>query len=355
MPQTSTDSGILLSVIVPLYNAIPWLGQLMETLGQQRIFGPDTRAEILLIDDGSTDGTSAQVEKLATKHPNIRMETKSNGGQASARRLALELARGEYLYFMDQDDLLAPDILLPQTLALKQAGGDILRFKFETPSISRVPEIKSHTSAVPWKVTGRTSGREYIIRTQGLCRQHALWSAIWRKDFLRDNNLTFVSDVHYNDDRLLTWQAMMLDPDIILTDCVGYYWIQHPSSNSHDTSTANKSRQIDGIRRLIEYEGELIRQQPSSISRHMSTHFLRREQSWNVVTVWASLLKHRSLGYREALSMIEESIGNGSMPVTDKPLYTRRQLGAAAGPLYAIHLLCRYPWLLKQVAKLRLK
>ncbi len=93
-----------ISVIVPVYNSINCLEKCVRSLCAQTY----SNLEILLIDDGSTDGTAALVEELAKTDPRIRMHHKENGGASSARNVGISLATGEYLAFADSDDYLEP-------------------------------------------------------------------------------------------------------------------------------------------------------------------------------------------------------------------------------------------------------
>ena len=87
------------SVIVPVYNSIGCLERCVRSLCAQTY----TNLEILLIDDGSTDGTGELCERLAADE-RILVRHKENGGASSARNLGLSLASGEYIGFVDSDD-----------------------------------------------------------------------------------------------------------------------------------------------------------------------------------------------------------------------------------------------------------
>ena len=93
-----------ISVIVPVYNSIDCLEKCVRSLCAQTY----ADLEILLIDDGSTDGTAALVEELAKLDSRIRIHQKDNGGASSARNAGIALATGDYLAFADSDDYLEP-------------------------------------------------------------------------------------------------------------------------------------------------------------------------------------------------------------------------------------------------------
>lgn len=96
----------LISVIVPVYNIIPYLPRCVESLKQQTW----QNLEILLIDDGSTDDTPALCDRLAEEDARIRVFHKENGGPSSARNLGLEQAKGAYVGFVDSDDYVDADM-----------------------------------------------------------------------------------------------------------------------------------------------------------------------------------------------------------------------------------------------------
>ena len=95
-----------ISVIVPIYNSIDCLEKCVKSICAQTY----TNLEILLIDDGSTDGTDKLCEKLAAADSRIRTYHKQNGGASSARNVGIQLASGAYLGFADSDDYIEPDM-----------------------------------------------------------------------------------------------------------------------------------------------------------------------------------------------------------------------------------------------------
>lgn len=96
----------LLSIIVPVYNILEYLPRCVHSITAQTY----TNLEILLVDDGSTDGTGKLCDELAKEDGRIRVFHKENGGSSSARNLAIEKARGEYFGFVDSDDYISPDM-----------------------------------------------------------------------------------------------------------------------------------------------------------------------------------------------------------------------------------------------------
>ena len=98
--------NILVSIIVPAYNIESYIGRCMESILNQS----HKKIEILVIDDGSTDGTWNVIKHYAAKDQRIVAMHKENGGVSSTRRVGLEHAKGEYIGFVDGDDYVEPEM-----------------------------------------------------------------------------------------------------------------------------------------------------------------------------------------------------------------------------------------------------
>lgn len=129
----------LISIIVPVYNIEEYLPRCVETLCAQTY----SHIEILLVDDGSTDGTGVLCDRLAQKDSRIRVFHKENGGSSSARNYGIAKSKGEYLGFVDSDDYVEPDMyeqlyraVCDYQVSAAQVGRDELDEKG-----SRLPDI----------------------------------------------------------------------------------------------------------------------------------------------------------------------------------------------------------------------
>ncbi len=96
----------LITIIVPVYNIMEYLPRCVHSITAQTY----TNLELILVDDGSTDGTGALCDELATEDERIRVFHKENGGSSSARNLGLTHAKGAYIGFIDSDDYVEPDM-----------------------------------------------------------------------------------------------------------------------------------------------------------------------------------------------------------------------------------------------------
>lgn len=97
-------SNPIISTIIPLYNAEKYIARCLDSILAQDMDAG--KLEIIVVDDGSTDGGAAIVDRYATKHSDIRLIKQANGGVSSARNRGLKEASGDYVHFVDADDAL---------------------------------------------------------------------------------------------------------------------------------------------------------------------------------------------------------------------------------------------------------
>ena len=96
-----------ISVIIPVYNTAEYLKEAVGSICNQTC----KSLQIIVVDDGSTDSSPEILRQLAKEDSRIEIITRKNSGQGAARNKGLERAVGEYVYFMDSDDILEPDCL----------------------------------------------------------------------------------------------------------------------------------------------------------------------------------------------------------------------------------------------------
>ena len=183
----------LISVIIPVYNVKEFLRACMERITAQTY----TNLEILLVDDGSNDGSEAICDEYAARDPRVRVLHKLNGGQASARNAALDVARGEFIGFVDSDDLISFDLIetlfrLTQKFCTKIAMCGYAAFSDESEINNFKAALNSKEISDPGEAANSNANAgEYKISPQELfrrsCTQDPYFStAVWRALFARE-------------------------------------------------------------------------------------------------------------------------------------------------------------------------
>lgn len=187
----------VLSVVVPAYNAEAYLRRSLDSLVG---LGPDV--EVLVVDDGSTDGTAALAHQYVERHPGeVRLLRKPNGGHGSAINVGLDHARGAYLKVVDADDWLEREAFVAVLDTLRgfvaaRADVDLLvsNFVYEKQGKKNKTAVR-YGGALPrgrvlrWSQTHRFAKRQYLM-------MHAL---TYRTDVLRRSGLRLPEHTFYVD------------------------------------------------------------------------------------------------------------------------------------------------------------
>lgn len=120
------DSKPFLSIIIPVYNTEPYLECCLDSILAQKF----TNYELILVDDGSTDGSSAICDRYAADHAQIHCIHQPNGGHTCARQNGVLQSRGKYITFVDSDDWISPDLCGSMCRIAMETGAEIIHCNF---------------------------------------------------------------------------------------------------------------------------------------------------------------------------------------------------------------------------------
>lgn len=186
-----------LSVIMPVYNGRNDLSEAIDSLLRQTV----VPQEIIIIDDGSTDGTDQLIEEYCRREPCIRLIRNAHGGVSAARNKGLAIATGEFIYFMDADDLTGPT-LFADFIQQKIASPELELFCFAANMFSDVPAAqRQYQITHRRKLTGEYPGGALLLRqlneTQSAHR--VLWSSIISRDLINRTHSHFLPIQNHED------------------------------------------------------------------------------------------------------------------------------------------------------------
>lgn len=254
-------NNIRISVIIPAYNAEHTIDRAVGSLLIQDF----DELEIIIVDDGSTDGTFAVCEELADSDIRIRLVRKENGGVSSARNAGLDVARGEYVMFLDADDVLHQGALGE----LYEKGLDLVVGGFEKVSGSSV------TYSCRPSREGKFADEEGLCRFLDavIARKHCylLNSScfkLYRRALLQEAGLRFDSGLDYGEDKIFVFSFLSHAEKVKTVDSVVYSYIIHEGSLSSDESS---DRHIEGLFRLMETYAPVLE---SLVKRFPGSHRL---------------------------------------------------------------------------------
>lgn len=175
------------SIIVPIYKVEPYLRECVDSVLAQTY----SDYELILVDDGSPDNCGVICEEYAQKDSRIRVVHKKNGGLSDARNAGLDVAVGTYIYFLDGDDSILPN-LLETAISEMEAGVDMLVFRFLYDYPDRHTEPGRSLEPREYLLESEIKRMEFI--QQILLPVHIgweAWSRVFRRDLIEQNHLRF--------------------------------------------------------------------------------------------------------------------------------------------------------------------
>lgn len=178
------------SVIMPAYNASQTIGRALESLRNQTY----QDIEIIIVNDGSTDGTLEVIQEIARMDSRIVIVNQSNSGPGFARNAGLNKAGGEFVYFMDSDDTIDTDLIYTCVDYMTESNLDLLVFGFSI-SDEHAVEVEN-VSFDDYLVTNKEElALAYVPNF--LMSRHGngfLWNKFYRRDIIEDNSIRFGTD-----------------------------------------------------------------------------------------------------------------------------------------------------------------
>ncbi|CAM3634857.1 glycosyltransferase family 2 protein [Isoptericola cucumis] len=221
--DSDRPGGVRVSVVIPTYCSGPRLDEALASVDAQTL--PAERIEVLLVDDGSPDGTPERVTELARSRPLTRAILLEHSGWPSRPRNAgLEAAAGDYVVFMDHDDELYPGGLEAAVAMADRTGADVVTAK------------ESRTDQPKWALEVFTrnfddaSERDDAVHPLRPTNPHKLF----RRSFLLEH------DVRFPEGQRVMWEDIFFSIDLaaagartaILADVPFYHWVRHGSTAS---------------------------------------------------------------------------------------------------------------------------
>jgi len=214
------------SIIVPVYNVQEYVGNAVKSLVCQTY----RDLEIILVDDGSTDGSGSLCDEFLKQDERIKVIHKENGGLSSARNAGLDIATGDFLLFLDADDYLCLNAVEVLVQIQKSTDADIVQFRYEHTDCLYAENFVSHTGDVEI-VTDRHAFYDKLYKIGG--EGASACTKFYKKDLFVD--LRFKHGVLHEDEFMIT--DILTKPQKIayINDNL-YYYVMRGNSIIHSFS-----------------------------------------------------------------------------------------------------------------------
>ncbi|WP_407561301.1 glycosyltransferase family 2 protein [Streptomyces sp. 184] len=277
MSTPAAEAGHIpdVTVITGAYNSMPYITRSVTSVLEQTI-GTD-RLQILVINDGSTDGTGAELDRLAAENPALTVIHQENsGGPAGPRNVGLERATGRYVFFLDADDYLGRETLARMVETADANGTDVVVGKMIGVNGRNAPTSMYHQNLARTDVF---SSRVYWTLNP---------MKLFRRELVEQHRLRFRPELKVGQDQPFTSAAYLnADGISVIGDYECVYWVKRDDGGNNTSVTKGTAPRIRFLRAMFELVGEYVPEGPRRdhlLARHYNIDLphtirqLRREK-----------------------------------------------------------------------------
>lgn len=238
-------TNYLISVIIPIYNTEKYLAECIDSVLAQNIKGITAVniIEIILVNDGSRDSSGQIINEYANNYPNVIAIHQENAGQSVARNNGIEVARGEYIYFLDSDDLLPPGAL-----------SSLYKLSITTDSDVVITHCKAFNSRRSWFIDDHAEVASSCFRQVKFSHRSILMNTpgpvakLYKKSLLLKHHIRFPLGIKIGEDWIFVLNAMFHANHISSSPDITYlYRAREDEDNPSCTQVVNEKVFYDFI------------------------------------------------------------------------------------------------------------
>lgn len=304
------------SIIIPCYNIAAYIRETLKSVLAQT----HAEWECICVDDGSTDGTAAILDEYSRRDARFKVIHKINAGVSAARNDAIKIAAGDYVCFLDGDDVWTPEWLAKMNEAADEGRADIVRMAFtfwredigeDKPDCgveSTVEYIEGADKVFEWGWTTYT--------TDGY-----IWLNAVKRSLLVGNGLTFPVGMKINEDIIFDLSLLSFAKCVAQSSYAGYFYRMRATSAWHS------KRPIDGCTRYLAESIKLWKASRDALEALPCLSQVRRKEAfmfYNAVLQWLDfgLIEERRRS-EEIVRLLREAFHWGMLDFRALPLYWR--------------------------------
>lgn len=206
---------VKVSVIIPIYNAKATILECLNALISQTY----RQIEIILVDDGSTDGSKDEIESLIEKDKRISYYRKNNEGVSAARNMGLMKAKGKYIMFVDADDVVHCEMIKTMVTAYEKSNADLVVCKY---TINKEDINNKNKNYSVTKMDRNSYLQETFIPTKQIAA--FVWNRLYKADLISIQNLCFAEQIKVCEDTLFNYCYAMKCDKIVAIDTPLYFY-----------------------------------------------------------------------------------------------------------------------------------
>jgi CDP-glycerol glycerophosphotransferase len=251
--HTSPVSTPRVSVVVPIYNVERYLLECLESLAHQTL----SDLEVVMVDDGSTDSSASIAAAFAASDHRFRLVQQPNGGLGNARNTGADHASGEYLAFVDSDDVVTQRAYEMLATSLDETGSD-----FATGNFHRLTTTGTRQAGMVFTAFNADRPRTHVSKHPALLNDRTAWNKLFRRTFWDKHGFRWPEGVLY-EDIPVTLRAHVLAGKVDVVREPVYLWRARSGDSASITqrrveprAVGDRVSAVDGVSRFMAERGE---------------------------------------------------------------------------------------------------
>lgn len=264
-----------LSIIIPVYNVEYFLRDTLHSILEQKF----TDYEVILVDDGSKDNSLMVCREMAAKDERFKVFHKENSGVSNTRNYGIERAIGDYVYFMDSDDLLHPQFLEVMMGEALKTNADLVCCEYTTfikePSYIKIYDY--HVDDL------RANGSDPFDVLTRAAHATSMWSKVLKRTLLHNFGIMFRPGMSFGEDMFVAWKCCIVAKTARFVRLPLYYYRQTGDSavsRYHDKLYESYRASFDDIRAFVMRNNIIVKGFENSFARYFAQRlnsFVRME------------------------------------------------------------------------------
>ena len=237
----------MVSIILPVFNAEGFLPQCLDSILRQTY----QNWELIAVDDGSKDGSIEILKSYEKRDNRIHIISKENEGVSIARNIALEHAHGDYIYFVDSDDIVMPEGLMILVKAMESNKTTFIKSDFLPIDEQGKQVFINKKQVIRRRYDGKVMDSEKFFK-KILMKEYFLWTCLFRKEIIEKNHIQFIPHCRLMEDAAFVVDYLLYSDRNVYKDACVYGYRKYEGT----LSAVNKDYTEDMMlikRHLLEF------------------------------------------------------------------------------------------------------
>lgn len=211
------------SIVIPVYNVGQYLVDCLDSIATQSF----NDFEVILVDDGSSDNSKEICESFMSKDSRFVLHTSNHSGVSHARNTGIELAKGQYIAFVDADDLMLPNALTLYYDCISESGAQIIKCGFIERNITTHQDI-IYKAKNPQCINGGETDR-ILDATEETGYHGFLWNSVFSATIAKQ--VKFDETISFLEDHIYSRTCFRLCNSLYISDCITYCYFKRGHSS----------------------------------------------------------------------------------------------------------------------------